>query len=115
MRFDTRTKTTDLLMFNSQNLGALIVDKEPFIRSWDEPGFDIQNIGIEESYGFDILNEGQAIATVKNIKANAANETYPHARPTVSIGPDNTDFELPVNLGGANPIDVLAESVGAGR
>ena len=44
MRFDTRTRTTDLLMFNSQNLGALIVDKEPFIRNWDEPGYDIQNI-----------------------------------------------------------------------
>jgi hypothetical protein len=30
--------------------GALIVDKKPHVREWDEPQFDIKNIGIEESY-----------------------------------------------------------------
>ena len=31
-------------------------------KSWDEPQYGIQNIGIEESYGFGVLHEGQAIA-----------------------------------------------------
>jgi hypothetical protein len=62
MNFDTNSKTTDIIMFNSRNLGALIVDEQPHVREWDEPQFGIQNIGIEESYGFGVLNEGQAIA-----------------------------------------------------
>ena len=52
-------------MFNSRNLGALIVDERPHVREWDEPQFGIQNIGIEESYGFGVLNEGQAIAVAE--------------------------------------------------
>ena len=32
------------------------------MKSWDEPQYSIHNLGIEESYGFGVLNEGQAIA-----------------------------------------------------
>ncbi len=49
-------------MFNSRNLGALIVKEKPHVKSWDEPQYSIQNLAIEESYGFGVLNEGQAIA-----------------------------------------------------
>jgi len=45
-------------MFNSRNLGALIVDQEPHVNEWEEPQFGIRNIGIEEKYGFGVLNEG---------------------------------------------------------
>src|SRR5271155_4802015 len=68
MMFDVPTKTTDIIMFNSRNLGALIVDEKPHVKSWDEPQYSIQNLGIEESYGFGVLNEGQAIAVAKNVK-----------------------------------------------
>jgi hypothetical protein len=37
MNFDTNSKTTDIIMFNSRNLGALIVDERPHVREWDEP------------------------------------------------------------------------------
>lgn len=59
MNFNVQSKTTAIMMFNSRNLGALIVDKKPHVREWDEPQFDIKNIGIEESYGFGVLSEGQ--------------------------------------------------------
>jgi hypothetical protein len=39
MNFNVQAKTTDIMMFNSRNLGALITDKKPH-----------KNIGIEESY-----------------------------------------------------------------
>jgi hypothetical protein len=68
MNFDTNSKTTDIIMFNSRNLGALIVDEKPHVKEWDEPQFGIQNIGIEESYGFGLLNEGKAIAVAKNVR-----------------------------------------------
>ena len=78
MNFDTNSKTTDIIMFNSRNLGALIVDERPHVREWDEPQFGIQNIGIEESYGFGVLNEGQAIAVAKRRRIRG-NERPPPA------------------------------------
>jgi hypothetical protein len=66
-QFDVNTKTTDIIMFNSRNLGALIVDEKPHVNSWDDPQYSILNLGIEESYGFGVLNEGQVIAIAKNI------------------------------------------------
>jgi hypothetical protein len=104
-RFDVATKTTDIIMFNSRNLGALIVDEKPHVKSWDEPQYSIQNLGIEESYGFGVLNEGQAIAVAKNVKVRQ-NEMSTPARPVISIGSDNTNFQAPSGLVGANPFDV---------
>lgn len=102
MRMDLATKTTDLIMFNSRNLGALIVDQQPHVRSWDEPQFSIQNLAIEESYGFGVLNEGQAIAVAKNVKLRQ-NEFMPTARPIISVGSDNTAFEHPQDrVGGSS-------------
>ena len=96
MNFNTTTKTTDLIMFNSRNLGALIVDQAPHVRSWDEPQYSIQNLGIEESYGFGVLNEGQAIAVAKNVRVRQ-NEMSTPARPIISIGSDGMGFEHPEN------------------
>ncbi len=62
LRFNPATMETDIMMVNRRNLGAMIVKDEPIVKSWDEPMYGIGNIGIEESYGFGVLNEGQAIA-----------------------------------------------------
>ncbi len=94
-------------MFNSQNLGALIVDKEPFVRSFDEPGYDIQNLCIEERYGFGVLNEGQAIAVAKNVKLRPNEvvlpaKTFFDMQAAITAG----TFEAVTGLVGASPIDV---------
>jgi hypothetical protein len=64
------------------------------VKSWDEPQYSIHNLGIEESYGFGVLNEGQAIAVAKNVKVRQ-NEMSTPPRPIVSVGPDNANFQLP--------------------
>jgi hypothetical protein len=71
----------------------------------DEPQYSIHNLGIEESYGFGVLNEGQAIAVAKNVKVRQ-NEMSTPARPIIWVGPDNTNFQLPSALVGAAPFDV---------
>jgi hypothetical protein len=111
VRFNTETKETDIMMFNSKNLGALIVKNEPHVKAWDEPQYGIQNIGIESEFGFGVLNEGQAIAVARNVKVRA-NEFNPQARSVISIGPDNPNFEQPAGLFGDNPIDVNADRSG---
>ena len=93
MPFNTSTKTTDIMMFNSRNLGALIVDEKPQVKSWDEPQYGIQNMAIEESYGFGVLNEGQAIAVARNVKVRQ-NEMSTPARPVISAGPTTPTSRL---------------------
>jgi hypothetical protein len=73
-------------MFNSRNLGALIVDEKPHVKSWDEPQYSIQNLGIEESYGFGVLNEDQAIAVAKNVKVRQNEMSTPEAFDHLSRG-----------------------------
>jgi hypothetical protein len=45
-------------MFNSKNLGALIVQEDPHVKSWEDGQHNMNNMSIEETYGFGILNEG---------------------------------------------------------
>jgi hypothetical protein len=106
MQFDVATKTTDIIMFNSRNLGALIVDERPHVKSWDEPQYSIQNLGIEESYGFGVLNEGQAIAVAKNVKVRQNEMSTPEAL-IISSGPGDTVFQAPSGQVGASPFDRL--------
>jgi hypothetical protein len=44
------------------------VDEDPHVKSWEDGQYNIMNMSIEETYGFGILNEGQAIAVAKNVK-----------------------------------------------
>lgn len=108
MRFNPLTRATDILMFNSQNLGALIVAQDAQVKEWDEPLYNVTNMGIDEVYGFGILNDGQAIGTALNVKIRP-NEFVLPARATVDIG-QSTDFEALDAQGffGPAPLDVNA-------
>jgi hypothetical protein len=109
MNFDTNAKVTDIIMFNSRNLGALIVDERPHVKEWDEPQFGIQNIGIEESYGFGVLNEGQTIAVAGCRSRPWEREADAGRRTVFSVGSDDAVFEAPQDLVDASPINVSAE------
>jgi hypothetical protein len=106
MRFDPLTRETDILMFNSRNLGALIVDEEPHVRSFEDNRYSITEMAIEETYGFGILNEGQAIAVAKNVRIRP-NEFVLPARATMDIGSSST-FETLEGISnfGAAPLAV---------
>jgi hypothetical protein len=58
INFNPETRTTDVLMFNSKNLGALIVQEDPHVKSWEDGQHNMNNMSIEETYGFGILNGG---------------------------------------------------------
>jgi hypothetical protein len=107
MRFDPMSRETDIIMFNSKNLGALIVDEEPHVRSFDDNRYGLQELAIEETYGFGILNEGLAIGTAMNIKIRS-NEFVMPARSVYNLSDANSGFEDldTVALFGADPIDV---------
>jgi len=65
--YDPRRKLTDIYMFDSNELGVLIVDEEVMTEEFDDPRVDIRKIKLRERYGIGILNEGKAIAILKNV------------------------------------------------
>jgi hypothetical protein len=109
VRFDPLSRTTDMMLFDSNNLGALVVDEDPHVVSWSEPGYGINNIGIEETFGLAILNEAQAIGTAKNISIKA-NEFILPARSYFNIAEADTTFQQAADITnfGAAPTDVNA-------
>jgi hypothetical protein len=111
VHFDPETRTTDVMMFNSKNLGALIVAEEPHVKSWEDGQYNITNMSIEETFGFGILQEGQAIAVAKNVKVRA-NEFVLPARTVFNLSESGSTFEdlSTVKIftsDGSAPIDVL--------
>jgi len=109
VNFDPESRLTDIMMFNSKNLGALIVDEDPHVKSWEDGQYNIMNMSIEESYGFGILNEGQAIAVAKNVKVRP-NEFVMPARTVFNLSEANntfSDLTTAAIFDDATPIDVL--------
>lgn len=65
--YDPRRKLTDIYMFDASELGVLIVDEDIMTEEFDDPRVDIRKIKMRERYGIGILNEGKAIAVLKNV------------------------------------------------
>lgn len=66
--FDPRRKLTDIFMFDSRELGALIVDEEVTTEEFVDPKVELRKIKLRERYAVAVLNEGQGIATIKNVR-----------------------------------------------
>ena len=110
INFNPETRETDVLMFNSKNLGALIVQEDPHVRSWEDGQYNMNHMSIEETYGFGILNEGQAIAVAKNVKIRP-NEFVMPARSVFNISESGSTFQDVSSVAmfdAASPIDVNA-------
>ena len=65
--YDPRKKLSDIYMFDARELGVLIVDEDVTTEEFDDPRVDIRKIKLRERYGIGILNEGKAVAVMKNV------------------------------------------------
>jgi len=68
MPFDPDTLLTDVVVFQSGELGAMLVDEALTTDEWSDPRVDVRKIKLRERYGIGIYNEGLAIAVAKNVK-----------------------------------------------
>jgi hypothetical protein len=82
--YDPRRKLTDIYMFDSSELGVLIVDEEVTTEEFDDPRVDIRKIKLRERYGLGILNEGKAIAVLRNVHV-VPNEVVLPAQAQLSV------------------------------
>jgi hypothetical protein len=109
MPFNPQTKVTNIMMFNRQNLGALVVKEDPHVVTWDDARYGMQEMTIEESYGLGVINEGQAITVANNVKI-APNEFVLPARTVFNLSESGSTFQdvSTIQNFGASPTDVLA-------
>lgn len=97
--FDPRRKLTDIYMFDSNELGVLFVDEEVTTEQFNDPARDMQKIKLRERYGIGILNEGHAIAVMRNV----------HVVPNEIVLPAQTTIEVSGNrLGKISPVTTLS-------
>jgi hypothetical protein len=82
--FDPRRRLTDIYMFDSSELGALVVDEEVTTDEFVDPRVDLRKIKLRERYAVSILHEGQAVATMKNVHV-VANEVVLPAQASIDV------------------------------
>lgn len=82
--FDPHRKLTDIYLFDSNELGVLLVDEDVTVDRFDDPHVDIMKLKFRERYGIGILNEGQGIAVFKNVHV-VPNEVVLPAQTTLSV------------------------------
>ena len=85
VNFNLSNNTADMIMFNSSNLGALIVDQDPSIMEWSQPDLGLTKMQIAERYGLAILNEGQGIIVAKSVKVTRNYVSDESVQPTMTI------------------------------
>jgi hypothetical protein len=96
--FDPRRKLTDLYLFDSNELGVLVVDEDITTEEWNDPKVDIRKIKLRERYAIAMLQEGQAIATIKNV----------HVVPNEIILPAQSTIEISSKLNKISPTQSIA-------
>ncbi len=92
--FDPSRKLTDIFMFDSREMGALIVDEEVTTEEFMDPKVEMRKIKLRERYAVAILNEGQAIATIKNVKV-VPNEIVLPAQAHIDVSSSSLDIINP--------------------
>lgn len=89
VKYDPIKKLTDIIICDRNELGVMLVDEELTTEEWTDPARDIKKIKFRERYSFGILNEGQSVAVLRNIK-NVENKIVDRpAEPHYDVGAVN--------------------------
>lgn len=84
MPFDPATLLTDIIVFQSGELGALLVDEDLYVEEWNDPRVDIKKVKMRERYALGIYNEGLGVGLIKNVKV-VPNQIVLPASATISV------------------------------
>lgn len=81
--FYTSNNTTDIMMFDSNNLGAIVVDHDVMVDEWKDMSTDITKIKLKEAYAFALYEEGLAVGVMRSVPI-VPNEIALPVHPTIS-------------------------------
>ena len=69
--FDVTNNTCDIMIFDSSNLGALVVDEDVMMDQWQDMSTDIIKVKLKERYAFAIYEDGLAVGVLRNVPVKA--------------------------------------------
>lgn len=65
--FDPDKNIADIMLFDSSNLGALIVEEDVMMDEWEDKSVDLYKVKLRERYTFGIYHDGLAIGVLRNV------------------------------------------------
>jgi hypothetical protein len=69
--FNPKSNTCDIMIFDSNNLGALVVDEDVSMDQWEDLSTDIVKVKLKERYCFAIYEDGLACGVLRNVPVKA--------------------------------------------
>jgi hypothetical protein len=81
--FNTANNTCDIMLFDSSNLGALVVDHDVKIDEWKDMATDVTKVKLKEAYAFALYEEGLAVGVMRSVPI-VPNEIALPVHPTIS-------------------------------
>jgi hypothetical protein len=81
--YDPERNVCDIMIFDSRNLGALIVEEDVMMDQWEDKSVDIIKIKLRERYAIGIYNDGLGVGVLKNV-AITANQIALPVQPTIA-------------------------------
>ena len=97
--YDINNETATIMMFDSSNLGAYVVDEDVMVDEWEDKSVDARKIKLRERYCFAIYNEGDAVAVFRNIPI-AQNEIAFPVQPMISSAGSITPIDPTTAISG---------------
>lgn len=97
--FNTYNNTCDIMIFDSSNLGALVVDEDVSIDQWEDMSTDIMKVKLKERYTFAIYEDGLAIGVLKNVPIKA-NEIALPVTATISAAGSLDELDQTTSISG---------------
>jgi hypothetical protein len=67
VNYDTTSNFTDIWIFDSRDLGVMVVDEDVMTEEWKDPEHDIRSIKLRERYALANANNGRSIRRAKNV------------------------------------------------
>jgi hypothetical protein len=95
--YDPDRRLTDIYMFDSSELGVLVVDHDVMTEEWKDPRNDMTKVKLKERYALGMLNEGNAVATLRNVHV-VPNQIVLPAQTTIDISSKIQDIDPSIAL-----------------
>jgi hypothetical protein len=97
--YNETNNTCDIMIFDSSNLGALIVDEDVSTDQWEDMSTEITKIKMKERYGFAVYEDGLAIGVMRNIPIKANEIAFP-AQATISTAGSIAELDVTTAISG---------------
>lgn len=81
--YNEKNNTCDIMVFDSANLGALVVDEDVSMDQWEDMSTDIIKVKLKERYAYAIYEDGLATGVIRNVPI-VANEIALPVQATIS-------------------------------